>query len=179
MTFDAAHLRFGGAKFRGEPMRLVLFTAFASLTLAAPAGAADLFGSAPPPSFPAAQPPTAIESRHELVCPRRRRGLLRPVAQDSGWRFRRCRSSWRRRHVQRRDGRGISPATSGSAIGSTTFCGSTRPGITGPARAGRAHSAVVCPYGLQGVTNPLTGAPAGYLYDPDQHLRRHDQSQPA
>ena len=32
-------------------MRLVLFAAFASLTLAAPAGAADLFGSAPPLSF--------------------------------------------------------------------------------------------------------------------------------
>ncbi len=42
-------------------MRLFLFTAFASLTLAAPAGAADLFGSAPPPIFPAAQPPTTIE----------------------------------------------------------------------------------------------------------------------
>lgn len=46
---------------RGDTMKLVMTAALASLALAAPADAADLFGSPPPASFPASQAPTAIE----------------------------------------------------------------------------------------------------------------------
>src|SRR5271166_5426772 len=112
-------------------MRLFLFTAFASLTLAAPAGAADLFGSAPPPIFPAAQPPTTIEV-----------GTNWYVRGDVGASFGQSPKTW------------LALPSLPVSWGAVTSRGRTR------------SFGVVCPYSLQGVTNPLTGAAAGYLYDP-------------
>lgn len=145
-------------------MRLFLFTAFASLTLAAPAGAADLFGSAPPPIFPAAQPPTAIEV-----------GTNWYVRGDVGASFGQSPETW------------LALPSLPVSWGAVTSSGGTGAGFTGDlgfgyrfnnflrfdatwdywTGPGRTRSfGIVCPYRLQGVTNPLTGAPAGYLYDP-------------
>src|SRR5208337_4639176 len=101
-------------------MRLFLFTAFASLTLAVPAGAADLFGSAPPPISPAAQPPTTIEV-----------GTNWYVRGDVGASFGQSPKTWLALPslpvswgaVTSSGGRARDlPATSGLAIGSTTSC---------------------------------------------------------
>ena len=60
MSFEAAPVAAGGA-LRGETMKLVTKAALASLALAAPAQAADLFDAAPPASFPESQAPTTVE----------------------------------------------------------------------------------------------------------------------
>ncbi len=60
MSFEAAPVAAGGA-LRGETMKLVTKAALASLALAAPAQAADLFDSAAPASFPESQAPTTVE----------------------------------------------------------------------------------------------------------------------
>ena len=60
MSFEAAPVAAGGA-LRGETMKLVTKAALASLALAAPAQAADLFDAAAPASFPESQAPTTVE----------------------------------------------------------------------------------------------------------------------
>jgi opacity protein-like surface antigen len=59
MPFEAASSRL--PEIPGRTMKLVTKAALASLALAAPAQAADLFGSAAPASFPESQAPTTVE----------------------------------------------------------------------------------------------------------------------
>jgi opacity protein-like surface antigen len=166
MTFDAAVLNSSARHFRGEPMRLVVSAAFASLTLAAPAVAADLFGSAPPMSFPASQAPTAIETGTNWYV----RGDVGVGFDDAPSIVLPTLSSLPPGYL------GSSASSSGSGAG---FAGDLGFGYrindfvrldatwdywTSPSRT--RSFAVICPYGLVGVANPATGAPAGYLYDP-------------
>jgi len=146
-------------------MRLLRSAAFLSLTLA-PAYAADLFGAAPPMTIPASQMPTAIEIGSNWYF----RG-------DAGVGFSDTPSvtlptlppSWPPGLLA------AAPASSGSGAG---FAGDLGFGYRFNTFArmdatwtywkipSRTRSfAVVCPYSLQGVTNPVTGVPAGYLYD--------------
>ncbi len=147
-------------------MRLVLSAAFVSLTLAAPAGAADLFGSAPPMTFPASQGPTAIEvgsnwyvrgdvgvgftNAPTIVLPTISSlppGFLASGTSSSG------------------SGAGFTGDLGfGYRINNIVRMDATWDYWTSPSRT--RSFAVICPYGLQGVANPITGAPAGYLYDP-------------
>ena len=76
------------AVYRGEPMKHVTRAALASLALIGPAQGADLFGTAPPPTLPASQAPTAIEIgsnwylRGDIGASfdRRSDGLLSPIS---------------------------------------------------------------------------------------------------
>jgi opacity protein-like surface antigen len=145
-------------------MRLVLSAAFASLTLA-PAVAADLFGTAPPLTIPASQAPTAVEIGSNWYL----RG-------DIGVGFDDAPSVTLATVPSPPPGvLAAAPASGGSGAG---FAGDLGFGYrfndflrmdatwtywTTPSRT--RSFAVVCPYGLQGVTNPVTGVPAGYLYD--------------
>ena len=145
-------------------MRLVLSAAFASLTLA-PAGAADLFGSAPPLTIPASQAPTEVEIGSNWYL----RG-------DIGVGFDDAPSIVLPTLPSAKPGYLASvPASGGTGAG---FAGDLGFGYrftdflrmdatwdywTSPART--RSFAVVCPYNLVGVANPTTGAPAGYLYD--------------
>jgi opacity protein-like surface antigen len=145
-------------------MRLVLSAAFVSLTLT-PAVAADLFGSAPPMTGPASQAPTAVEI-----------GTNWYLRGDIGVGFDDAPSVTLASVPSVPPGLLASaPASGGSGAG---FAGDLGFGYrftdflrmdatwtywTSPSRT--RSFAVVCPYGLQGVANPATGAPAGYLYD--------------
>src|SRR5271157_601196 len=141
-------------------MRLFLFTAFASLTLATPAGAADLLGSAPPLTFPPSQAPTAIEIGTNWYV----RGDVGAAFGKAPWPAISSPGYW-----------ASTASNSGSVAGWTGDVGfgyrftdflrfdAIWDYWTGPSRT--RSFGVVCPYGLTGVTNPVTGAPAGYLYD--------------
>jgi opacity protein-like surface antigen len=153
-----------GAPFRGERMRLVLSAAVASLTLA-PAVAADLFGTAPPLTIPASQASTAVEIGSNWYL----RGDIGVGFDDAPSVTLEAVPSVPPGYL------GSAPAPGGSGAG---FAGDLGFGYrfndflrmdatwdywASPSRT--RSFAVVCPYGLQGVTNPLTGAAAGYLYD--------------
>ncbi len=151
-------------------MKLISKAALASFALAAPADAADLFGAAPPASFPASQAPTAIEIGSNWYL----RG-------DVGLSF--------------DDGPTVSlspistpppgaadqpyPAATGPNDRSTNFDGALGFGYrfsdylrldatwdyrTGP--GANRSATVVCPYALYGETSQITGNRLGYYYDP-------------
>ena len=147
-------------------MRLFLSAAFASLALATPAAAADLLGSAPPMSFPASQAPTAIETGSNWY-----------VRGDIGIGFDQAPSIVLPTIPSVPPGYlGTGASSSGSGAGFTGDLGfgyrvsdylrmdATWDYWTSPSRT--RSFAVICPYGLDGVLNPTTGQPAGYLYDP-------------
>jgi opacity protein-like surface antigen len=145
-------------------MRLVLSAAFAGLTLT-PAAAADLFGTAPPLTIPASQAPTAVEIGSNWYL----RG-------DVGVGF--------------DDAPSITlaavPSPPPGLLASAPESGGSGAGFAGDLGFGYRFSdflrmdatwdywtslsrtrsfAVVCPYGLVGVTNRRTLARSGYLYD--------------
>ena len=144
-------------------MRFVLSAAFASLTLA-PAVAADLFGAPPPMTIPSPQAPTAVEIGSNWYL----RG-------DVGVGFDDAPSVTLASAPPVQPGYlGSTPASGGSGAG---FAGDLGFGYrfndflrmdatwtywTSPSRT--RSLAVICPYGLNGVTNSV-GVPAGYLYD--------------
>jgi opacity protein-like surface antigen len=150
-------------------MKVVRTLAFAGLTMAGAAQAADLFGSAPPLTTPASQAPTAIEIGSSWYI----RGDIgvsfdnMPTVTLSG--------------VALPAPNFFSSAASafGSSGSSTTgWDGSLGFGYryndylrfdaTWDYRAGPGKTLqglVVCPYGLTVVNNPVTLLPAGYLYD--------------
>jgi opacity protein-like surface antigen len=144
------------------PIRAV---AIASLAIAAPASAADLFGSAPPLSVPASQAPTAVEIGSNWY-----------VRGDAGVSFSAAPDIVLPILPSLPPGLlAAGPASSGTGAG---FTGDLGFGYrfnnfvrfdaiwdywTAPSRT--RSFAVVCPYGLEGVTTN-SGAPAGYLFDP-------------
>ncbi len=162
-------------------MRLVLSAAFAGLTLA-PAAAADPFGTAPPLTIPASQAPTAVEIGSNWYL----RG-------DIGVGFDDAPSITLAAVPSPQPGLLASaPASCGTGAGFAgdlgfgyRFSDFLRTDATwdywmSPART--RSFAVVCPYGLIGVTNPTTLAPAGYLYDTTNtcagttSFRQHDNT---
>jgi opacity protein-like surface antigen len=145
-------------------MRLVLSAAFLSLTLA-PAVAADLFGSAPPMTIPASLAPTSVEVGSNWYL----RG-------DVGVGFDDAPSVTLASIPSVPPGLlAAAPASGGTGAGFVGDLGfgyrfndffrmdATWDYWTSPSRT--RSFAVVCPYGLQGVANPATGAAVGYLYD--------------
>ena len=159
-------------------MRLLPFSAFASLTLATPAAAADLFGSAPPPIL---QGSTVIET-----------GTNWYVRGDLGASFGQAPKL-------------TLPALSSTSYWATaTTNGGSNAGFAGDlgfgyrfnnflrfdatwdywAGPGRTRSfGIICPYApLVPVANPATHAPAGYLYNPantctgSTNFRWHDNT---
>jgi opacity protein-like surface antigen len=163
-------------------MKLSTKAALASLALAAPAHAADMFGSTPPASFPASEAPTAIEIASNWYL----RGDIGASFDDG--------PTLSTAFVSAPPGASSVPlaAWTGSSARSPNFDGGVGFGYrfsdylridatwdyrTG---AGANRSAIfVCPYALHGETSPTTGAPLGYLYDPADTcggvmtLRRH------
>ena len=150
-------------------MKVLLSLACAAAIVAAPASAADLLGTAPPPTLPATQGPTRVRSRLKLVCARRSRGQLRPRAERFVFEYR---ASARSASIG-------APFTVGNGANWTTtnFTGGAGFGYrwndwlrfdatwdyrTGP--GGSRQATVVCPYGLTGVSSPA-GVPLGFLYD--------------
>jgi opacity protein-like surface antigen len=144
-------------------MFLIRAAALASLAAAAPAAAADLFGSTPPMTFPASQSATVIEN-----------GTNWYVRGDLGIDF----------TSAPRIALGAVPSAPPGLLGAGAVSTGSTTGFVGGLGAGyrlsdfirldatwdywtapgRARSvAVVCPYGLSGVANPATGG--GYLYD--------------
>lgn len=160
MTFSAGPSR---RAIRGDRMRLLLSAAFAGLTLA-PAGAADLFGTAAPLSIPAANAPTAVEIGSNWYL----RGDIGVGFDDA--------PTVSLAAVPSAPA-GLLSAAPASGGESATFAGDLGVGYrfndylrfdatwtywTSPSRT--RSFGVVCPYGLVGVNNS-TGAAAGYLYD--------------
>jgi opacity protein-like surface antigen len=147
-------------------MRLVLSAAFVGLTLS-PAVAADLFGAGSPLTIPASQAPTAIEIGSNWYL----RG-------DVGVGFNDAPSVRLATFPLPSLPTGLLATTPASASHGAQFVGDVGFGYrfndffrmdaiwqywTNPSRT--RSFAVVCPYGLVGVTNPATGVAAGYLYD--------------
>jgi opacity protein-like surface antigen len=173
---------FCGATFRDDKMKLIGAAAFASLAMAAPAAAADLFGSAPPLSFPASQAATAIEVGSNWY-----------VRGDLGIGFNNAPTISLSTLPSLPTGLlGFGSASNGSNVGfvgglgfgyrindflrlDATWDYWDAPGWT-------RSFAAVCPYGLVGVADPITNAPVGYLYDTTNtcagsaHLRQYNNT---
>ena len=149
-------------------MKLLFSLACAAAIVAAPASAADLLGSAPPLSLPATQGPLAFEV-----------GSSWYVRGDLGISFDRAPNVSFSNIALPTLGPIGAPFTIGNGANWTTtnFTGGAGFGYrwndwlrfdatwdyrNGP--GGSRQAAVVCPYGLAGVSGP-TGAPLGFLYD--------------
>jgi len=151
-------------------MKLVTRAALASLALATPAHAADLFGAAPPASFPASQAPTAIEIGSNWYL----RGDIGASFDDGPT------ISYAPVSVPPPGAAGLPFAASSSPNArSTTFDGALgfgyrfrdylRVDATWDYRAGAGlnrSATVVCPYGLYGEPSLSTGYLQGYFYNP-------------
>jgi opacity protein-like surface antigen len=148
-------------------MKVLFSLAFAAAIVAAPASAADLLGSAPPLSMPGNQSPMFEVGSNWYV-----RG-------DLGISFDRAPSVSFPNLASAAFGPLGAPLTIGSGANWTTtnFTGGAGFGYrwndwlrfdatwdyrTGP--GGSRQAAVVCPYGLTGVSSPA-GVPLGFLYD--------------
>jgi opacity protein-like surface antigen len=148
-------------------MKVLLSLACAGAIVAAPASAADLLGTSPPLTVPASQAPTAFEV-----------GTNWYVRGDIGVSFDRAPSvSFSSIALPPLGVVGAPFTISGANWTTTNFTGGAGFGYrwndwlrfdatwdyrTGP--GGSRQAAVVCPYGLTGVSSPA-GAPLGFLYD--------------
>jgi opacity protein-like surface antigen len=150
-------------------MKVFLSLACAGLTVAAaPASAADLFGTAPPLTYPATQGPTAFEVGSNWY-----------VRGDLGISFDRAPSVSFSSIATPPPGLVGAPFTTGAGTDWSTanFTGGAGFGYRwndylrfdatwdyrgGP--GGTRQATVICPYGLTGVPSP-TGVPLGYLYN--------------
>jgi len=165
-------------------MRLSIFLTLASVVSAQGAVAADLFGAAPPPIYPAATAPTLIEAGSNWYI----RGDV-GVSLDEA-------PSLSIATVSAPPPGLLGSAFTGRSTGSSTdFAGGVGFGYrfnnylridgtweyrTGPSR--NRSLAAICPYGLVGINDAATGAPAGYLYDATNtclgglNLRQHNNT---
>jgi opacity protein-like surface antigen len=149
-------------------MKVLLSLACAATIVAAPASAADLLGTAPPPFLPATQGPLAFEAGSNWY-----------VRGDLGVSFDRAPSVSFPNIALPTLGPIGAPITVGNGANWTTtnFTGGAGFGYrwndwlrfdatwdyrTGP--GGSRQATVVCPYGLTGVSSP-GGVPLGFLYD--------------
>jgi opacity protein-like surface antigen len=152
-------------------MKVLFSLAVAGLTVVLPASAADLFGTAPPLTYPATQGPTAVEVGSNWY-----------IRGDVGAAFDRSPTV----SVAPVSIRPLSDPTVflpgfGGSSSTTDFTGGAGFGYrindylrldatwdyhNGPAR--NRSGSVICPYGLTPVFNPTTLLPAGYLYDTTQ-----------
>ena len=167
-------------------MKLPFSLACAGLAaLTAPASAADLLGTAPPISMPGSQSPTMFEL-----------GANWYVRGDLGVAFDRAPTvSLLPFAVPPFSDPGLLIASFGGTSSVTNFTGGLGAGYrindylrldatwdyhNGPSR--NRSGSVICPYGLAGVVNPTTLAPAGYLYDTSQtcdgflNSKQHDNT---
>jgi opacity protein-like surface antigen len=149
-------------------MKVLLSLACAAAIVAAPASAADLLGTSPPPYLPATQGPLAYEAGSNWY-----------VRGDLGVSFDRAPSVSFSNIALPTLGAIGAPFTVGNGANWTTtnFTGGAGFGYrwndwlrfdatwdyrTGP--GGSRRATVVCPYGLNGVSSP-GGVPLGFLYD--------------
>lgn len=150
-----------------DGIKLPIVFALASVAWAQGAAAADLFGPAPPPVYPASVAPNLVEVGSNWY-----------IRGDVGLSFVDAPTVSISSLSAPPIGYLGSTFTGGSTGSSTDYSGGVGFGYrlsdyfridatweyrTGPSR--NRSLAAICPYGLIGVNNAATGAPAGYLYD--------------
>jgi len=146
-------------------MKLIGAAAFASLAAAAPAAAADLFGSAPPMTFPASQAATAVEIgtnwyvRGDLGVGFSNAPTLSVVTLPT------LPTAWLGSNSSTGPDAGfVGGAGFGYRFNSFLRFDATWDYWTAPNR--NRSIAAICPYGLTPVPNPSVASPLGFLYDP-------------
>ena len=165
-------------------MKLLNTVALASLTIAAPAAAADLFGSAPPLSYPISKAATAVEVGTNWYI----RGDVGVAFDESPTISLATISTPPTGYL----GSTLTSGSNGTTAGFTAGLGfgyrfndylrmdATWDYWTNPSRS--RSVAAICPYGLTGVNSAVTGAPAGYLYNPSDtcvgtlNFRQHNNT---
>jgi len=165
-------------------MRLPIFLALTGMVSAGGAAAADLFGSAPPAIYPVAKTATLVEVGSNWY-----------VRGDVGVSFGDAPSISIANVWAPPPGYLGSTYTGGSTGSTTDWAGGVGFGYrfnnylridgTWEYRAGPSRDrslAAICPYGLTGVNDPITGAALGYFYDPTNTclgsvtLRQHNNT---